>query len=132
MDSEIIRKIEPIADSAIYAVYYRIFGQASLPITIDDFLEFIHAEMETGKYNGDIEWVVNRERIKWFKWKNIHLSKPGVEEPVTFDVHVWGVTKKYGARNVVITRVGFWRAYLVRSRIEHVLGLPAYSLAPLK
>jgi len=130
--ADIIAKIEPIADAAITACYYRILGQASLPFTIDDFIEFTKAEIERGKYGGKIEWRYNGDRIKWYVWKDVNLSKPEAPEKVTFSMHVWGVTKKYGARNVVLSRTGFWRMYVIRSRIERLLALPPYTLAPLK
>jgi len=129
---DIIAKLEPVVDSALTACYYRILGQASLPFTIDEFIEFVEAEIERGKYGGSIEWRVNLDRFKWFVWRDINMSKPGAVEKVTFSTHVWGITKKYGARNVVLSRTGFWRMYVIRSRIERWLGLRPYALAPLR
>jgi len=118
-DSNIaIEWLEPIADQAIRS------GQAVLPVTIDEFIELVNEEVDHGKYWGEIQWIINRSKVKWFRWNNIHLSMPESPSPLTVDLYVWGLTK---GRNVVIARVG--QPYLIRSRIESAFKLQPRSLS---
>lgn len=108
------------------ACYYRVLGQASLPFPIAEITEFIEAEVKgLGRFGGRIHWRQQRPALWWYDWEGINMSAPGAVNPIKFDMHIWG---RPAGRNSVFTRVGFWRAYLVRSTIERSLGLKPGTL----
>ena len=136
-----IEKYEPLFDSAIYACYYRILGQSSIPLPIDEVIKFIEAEVLYGKYGGELievyPWGFTHKFLgrffKCYLWKDVVLSKPDAEEPYVADgFWVWGMRprrigeKEIRGTNTVFTRFKFWECYVIRGPLEKCL-VPRYQ-----
>jgi len=136
-----IEKYEPLFDSVIYACYYRILGQSSVPLPIDEVVKFIQAEVQYGKYGGELvemyPWGFTRPLLskvfKSYLWRNVRLSSPEAEEPYVADgFWVWGMPeRRIGGKvirgsNTVFTRFKFWECYVIRGPLEKCL-VPRYQ-----
>jgi len=126
-DEELIEALTPIIRSTVNANYYRVLGITSLPFDIRDVERYIVLQTEgKGEFFGETEDRLEKGRARWFIWRDCDVSKG---HGITFSMHVWG---RVGGINTVFTRTGFYKMYLLRSKIESVLRLPRYTLAPLR
>lgn len=145
---EYIAIYEPVMDSIVMAMYYRTAGMASFHGSFEEIKNFIKAEVEIGKYGGEFEegvWPFWFRPIKPIAgliidcavWKNVNVSKPTVpeEDRLTVNIWVWTIKKLTEAApmlrgdNVMFMRENWWAFYVLRARIEDVLGLPRHSFA---
>jgi len=105
-EEDIIAKYEPVVASAIYANYYRVLGQSSLPFNINEMIKFVEAETRGyGKFGGTMKWIQDGTVFKAVRWEDVTVG-----EDVTFNMIVWGFN---AGKNTVFSRVGFWRMYIL-------------------
>lgn len=127
-----IDKWEPIMSSIINAAAYRTLGQSSIHTSIDEMEKFVRAEQEHGRYDGELvemfPWGIPHpilgKHVKTFIWKDVNLSKPGVKDPFTVDIWMWGkkpsivLGKRVGGVNTVFSRHGWWKSYFIRGKLQ--------------
>lgn len=139
---------EPVMDSIVKAMYYRIAGVCSFHGNYEEMKNFIKAEVDIGKYEGTFEedtWPF------WFRpakllmgmvidcglWRDVNVSQATApeEDKLTINIWVWGIKKlTEGAPllrgdNVLFMRENWWSLYILRARFEDALGLPRHSFA---
>ena len=135
-------------DSIIKAMYYRTAGLCSFHGSYEEVLNFVRAEVAIGKYGGTLEedvwpfWFAPIKPIAGIliqcsAWRNVNVSKPTVpeEDRLTVNIWIWAIRKLtkeaplLRGDNVMFTRENWWAFYVLRARVEDVLGLPRHSLA---
>lgn len=114
-DEDFVKALTPSVEATITAAYYRVMGQASLPFNISIIERYLSLEQP---FKGNII-VLRENNTHLLLWENIDITK-GYEALLT-DLYVWGYKD---GQNVVMTRKGFWRCYVLRGRAEKLLGLP--------
>jgi hypothetical protein len=122
-DDTFLAAITPAMDSVLTAVFYRVLGQSSLPWNIKYIERFMKLSVD-GKtnYHGEVVPILVNDRIHLYLWKKCDIS---AGHGLTTNIHVWGF--KNGG-NSVFTRKYWFKAYVIRSKIESSLNLQPMSL----
>lgn len=143
-----IKKYEPVMSSVIQSMYYRVMGQSSIHAPLENILKFVEAEVEYGRFGGELErdkwpiWFLPLKSIGGMAisgnlWRNVNISEHDCpeEERLTTNIYVWGLHKLrddaviFKGENVVFTREHWWGMYMFRAKLENGFGLPKYSLS---
>lgn len=119
--SEIVDRLQPPMNSVVMATWYRTLGINSIHTGVEQVKEFIKAP--DNPYGGELKEVHNGFLIQVHQWRNVSVSKPGAQNPITFNAWIYG-----RGVNTVFTRVRFWDLHLVRSQVEKALDLEPGSL----
>lgn len=122
-----IDKFDFAVTSALTAAWYRIFGQASVPFAIEDFMSYVEEQVRgEGSFGGKVKIMADRGPLLWFIWEDVNMSQKDIDDPIRGRFHIWG---RKGANNVVITRSGWHKLYLARGATEEIFDLPMFSLS---